>query len=70
MTLDLLPSRYSEMCHIICAREEGSFFNVKAKMGLVLCKSVGLVGLKTCGLVMVGTIGFHFKDYWLSGSAD
>ena len=68
--LHMPPSKYSTVCHIRCARKEGFVFNVKAKMGLVLCKSVGLVGIKTRGLVMAGPLGFDFKEYWLSGSVN
>ena len=62
----MLPSISSAVCHIICTKEEVSFLIVKAKLGFVLCKSVGLVGLKTLDLVMSSVLGFHFKDYWIT----
>ena len=66
----MLPSISSAVCHIRCTKEEVSFLIVKAKLGFVLCKSVGLVGLKTVDLVMSGVLGFHFKEYWITAFID
>ena len=66
----MLPSISSAVCHIICTKEELSFLIVKAKLGFVLCKNVGLVGLKTLDLVMSGVLGFHFKEYWITAFID
>ena len=46
---------------------KGSFAIVKGQVWACLCRSVGLAGLKTLGLVMTGPFGFHSKGYWLSG---
>lgn len=58
------------MRNIAIEQEEGFFLHCKGQVGAYLCKSVGLVGLKTGGLVMEGPIGFHVKEYWLSGTTD
>ena len=42
-------------------RRRGHFFIAKAKLGFVLCKSVGLVGIKTLGLVMASSLGSKVK---------
>ena len=69
-SLGMLPSISYEVFHIRCTKEEGSLLIVKAKLGFVLCKSVGLVGLKTLDLAMPGLLGFHFKEYWITGFVD
>ena len=48
----------------------GHFFIVKVELGIVLCKSVGLVGLKTLDMLMLGVLEFHFKEYWIIGFVD
>ena len=63
----LLPSRYFGMCSTRYGKEEGSFLHCKGQVGAYLCKSVSLVGIKECGLVMASPLGFHSKEYWLSG---
>ena len=47
-------------------RVRGLFSIVKGQVWACLCKSVGLVGLKTHGLVITSPLGFHSKEYWLS----
>ena len=42
-------------------KRRGHFFIAKAKLRFVLCKSVGLVGIKTLGLVMEGSLGSKVK---------
>ena len=69
-SLGMLPSISSEVFHIRCTKEEGSLLIVKAQLGFVLCKSVGLVGLKTLDLVMSCFLGFHFKEYWITAFID